>query len=474
MRSSIICLIGLLLFTTQNSFSQTEMSVFSATGRAGVATTLVADYHTLGINTANLGFEDRLGVKVVFGFAEVGASIFSDALGKSELKDAFLQLNPSQLTEEQKSDAAFQFTNKGIAMNVDIMPIGINVNLNEYQIGGLAFSVRGRINSYIKLNDFTSNILFKGFHFSDYFDTLIVDPVSGDTLGIAGIPKRISEVMQGTRINFSVYTEYNFGYGRRLFANEKITLYGGLGIKLIQGYGILDINFENGTFEGFGSITPAAKFDFGSISVPSLDTLSGLKPSGKGTGFEFGLVADFDDRFKVGASIVDIGSITWTGNVVSMNDAILDSLNFSGFNSYNILLEIADVLGSGGFFDIQGLQNKKIKLPTKLRLGGSMVLYDDMLVVGIDVIIPMNNAIGNYVAPVIGVGGDFSPFKQLALSSGFTFGGNYNFNVPFGFLWSFGPKRNYEFGMATRDLLTYFGQNKPTISASAGLLRFKI
>jgi hypothetical protein len=38
------------------SFSQAEMSVYSATGRAGVATTFVTDYQAIGINPANLGF----------------------------------------------------------------------------------------------------------------------------------------------------------------------------------------------------------------------------------------------------------------------------------------------------------------------------------------------------------------------------------------------------------------------------------
>ena len=45
-----------LLFATVFSslaFGQAEMSVFSATGRGGVATTFVTDYQSLGINPAN-------------------------------------------------------------------------------------------------------------------------------------------------------------------------------------------------------------------------------------------------------------------------------------------------------------------------------------------------------------------------------------------------------------------------------------
>ena len=68
---------GLALIAATPMMAQTEMSVFSSTGRAD-ATTFVTDYQAIGINPANLGWAGRYPKKKVFiGLAESSFSAYS-------------------------------------------------------------------------------------------------------------------------------------------------------------------------------------------------------------------------------------------------------------------------------------------------------------------------------------------------------------------------------------------------------------
>ena len=51
-------------------------------------------------------------------------------------------------------------------------------------------------------------------------------------------------------------------------------------------------------------------------------------------------------------------------------------------------------------------------------------------------------------------------------------GGNYDLNIPFGL--TFGFFDIWEFGVATRDVVTLISNETPTISIVAGFLRFRI
>lgn len=465
----------ILATLTISIYAQSEMSVFSAVGRGGVASTFVTDYQALGINVSNLGWKDQFDTHVTIGFMELGASVYSNALKKDELKNSFLTGDPSALSSQEKEDAAQQLINKGLALNIDFMPLGLAINLNGAHIGGFAYNSRLRITSFIKLNDFTSNLLFRGFNYSEYFDTIIgIGPNPDDTFGInTKNPKLLSELLGDTRINLSIYAEHSIGYGRTIYANDEIGVYGGVGIKFIQGFGALDIGIKDGKLRGFASNSPIIGIDYSNISTPSLlDSTARFKPAGKGTGYEFAFNIEYKEKIRVAMSVVDMGSINWTGNVVTLEDHLIDSINFNGINSLNMLAEIQELVGGGSIFKYEGNVSRKEKLPTKFRMGASYKVFSK-LEIGYDLIVPLNNAIGNYQNPIFALGGTITPIKALNISSGFSVGGNYGFNVPVGVVIGLGQKRNFEFGLATRDIITYFGQNKPNISAGLGVLRFR-
>ena len=105
----------LLLFATVFScfaFGQAEMSVFGATGRGGVATTFVTDYQSLGINPANLGLVDKYDTKFSLGLAELGASVYSEALTRTEINNSILSRNPESLSTAEKQEAARELVDR--------------------------------------------------------------------------------------------------------------------------------------------------------------------------------------------------------------------------------------------------------------------------------------------------------------------------------------------------------------------------
>ena len=84
----LLLLFSLFLTGIYAAFGQAEGSVVSATARAGVATTFVTDYHSIGINPANLGLRTKYETKhFTFGLLETNISGFAKGVTKSQMKN---------------------------------------------------------------------------------------------------------------------------------------------------------------------------------------------------------------------------------------------------------------------------------------------------------------------------------------------------------------------------------------------------
>lgn len=444
-------------------FAQGEMSVFNTTGRGGIVTTTARDYQTLGVNPANLAVKNRFDKRFALGFNELGASIYSDALTKTALIDSFLgggDINSFSL--EQKSAAAKQFTDAGLGFNLDYMVIGFGMNLPKF--GGLAFNVRTRNSSFTKIDGFASSILFEGFN-SDYFN---IDTSGGDSVGIAKIPTSASQLIGNTRINLSSTVEANLGYARNVFEKEdEISIYAGVGFKYIVGLAAFNFDAVDGGFGGYLAI-PSGVIDLDDTTGEGVNFK--FSPAGKGFGIDIGGTVILKNRITLSASLVDVGSIKYTGQNFILKDFTLDTLNYDGVESYNIYQDIGELIGGETLFEIEEASDIKVALPTKIRLGGTINLLEEKLLVGADIIIPVNDAVNNFYNPIIALGGTFRPVKALELSSGAVLGINYDVSVPFGITISTKP---YEIGLATRDILILFGQKSPNISFAMGFMRFR-
>jgi len=495
MRRIIVIIICVCSFNAQ---SQYELSSFSTTGRGG-ATTFVTDYQALGINPANLGWTNKFeGKTVALGFNEAAYSFHSEALSKQDLREEFRNIirnrTATDFTREEKLSAAKSFANEGLAFNADYGSFGFAVTTDK--LGGIGFRINDRFQWYSRIGPQASELLFLG-KTAPYFDSLtIVQEVAGladtsviandpsaydyDTLDILNgfnpFPGLISDLLDGSRLSMHWYREYNLSYGRKLFQKDSLfALYGGIGIKYLQGLGVMDINANDGDFEAFSAITPFFDIDYGNAANfnPSTVQQTGVFPNavGQGWGFDLGLNVVLFNKLKIGASYVNGGSITYTGNVYSIKDTLVLSTTTAGLDNYNVFNSIKEFTGEDGLLQWDGESERKVKLPSMIRFGASME-FGKVAQLGIDILVPGNDAPGNLEKVMIGFGGDIRVLRWLTFQAGFVSGGNYSFQVPLGIL--IGPKSGaFEMGIASRDALTFITQNGSTVSLAFGFTRFR-
>ncbi|MFT7158742.1 MAG: hypothetical protein ACI8Q1_003776 [Parvicella sp.] len=493
---NLICIAAVFGFTVASA--QYEMSSFTTTGRGG-ATTFVTDYQACGINPANLGwqseFEDK---KFTMGFTELTFSVHSDALTKDELRSEFKNAISGSTngvwSSEQKRTAAQDFANSGLAMNLDFGTFGFSFATEK--LGGIAFRINDNMTAYSKLNEEMTDIVFLGkispyFNKLNYYDSVAMDTVVIDNYemqdedsianvlnGFASLPQKIGEIMNGSEIRASWTREYNLSYGRKIFGvDDQFEMYAGIGLKYIQGFGMINVKSENDVLTAFSAITPAFNIDFGSASASNPSTIqqgSGTmpKPVGSGVGVDFGINALIKGKLKLAVAVTNIGSMKWTGNVYSLKDTLIVGTDAEGLNSYNVFQSISEFSGNDGVFSWDGEQEIVTKLPSTARMGASMILGEKAHI-GLDILMPFSDeSPASLEKALIGFGGDFSPIPWLRLSGGFLTGGNYDFSIPLG-ITVITKGGSWEAGVASRDAVTFFTQNGPTLSFSTGFARFR-
>jgi len=408
--------------------------------------------------------------------------------------------NYNDLTYAQKLNAAQDFTKTGFALNGSIGTFGFA--FMHPKAGGFAFRMNDNVQWYSKLGDQASDLLFLG-KTSSYFDSLnvyvngvvqtIANPnyaspgslnpntINPDSVisGFSSVPLPISQIMKNSEITMAWTRDYNFSYGRRLFGDSTFAMFAGVGVKYVQGLALLDIRSDaNGKMTAYSSLSPLFGIDYGSASSASnIIESSGnavndaFKSVGKGIGFDFGLNIVVKNKFKLGVSLINMGKVTWNGNVYSVKDTLVLNTTNAGLENYNIASQLGNILGSNGILKLQGQEERETKLPGVIRAGASFK-FGKKLELGVDCIVPMNDAPGSYQKPIIGFGGDVLPAKWLKLQAGFVTGGNYDFQIPIGI--TFITKNgSYECGVASRDAVTFFAKNGPTLSLSMGFMRFR-
>ncbi len=486
---ALICLILKALTTT----AQIEMTSFSATSRGGVSTPLATDYQAQGINPANLALKpEHEGFNNTMGMAELGISIYSDALTKINLNQALFNTD-KKFTPAEKAEAARDFANKGITFNIDFLYGGF-AHQRKDGGAGFCFTMRERAQWYSKFSDKASQILFNGFNaefqigdlVQPYFDSLLTkvvfNPVTNslqiDTLGaIATIPQTLSQILNGTRISMAWSREYAFSYGMTVINNFDFKLNAGVGARYIQGIGNMDIESDGKSLRAFISASPWFGIKFGrdgqlSAGTDSVNNTLLPKPAGDGFGFDIGLTAVFKDKFRISAALTDFGSVNYKTNVFSASDTFLTSLTTRGFTNFDFFQNAQQFDGfQKDLIKWDGLRNHAQALPAKFRFGAALVKKN--IQAGLDVVIPLNDRAGNFVKPFYSLGGEIRLLGFLQVGSGLMFGGNYtNALIPFGITLVTGGGF-WEMGVSTRDISTFLKSRNPMLSLTTGILRFR-
>jgi len=479
-------------------FPQAENSAFNLTGRAGAVTAYAKDYQTIGINPANLGFlTEYEGKKVTFGLGEGGISFYSSALSTNQLIGTLLVLGTNDFDYKQKQEASRLFANKPISFNMDYMLMAASVQIDK--VGGFAFSIRDKLQIYAVFGEKASDLMFMGRASTQNFDLLSYPnqfinlpdvtfpnrpPSNGyslDTLnkirsGISTTSGTIAQAMDGSKVNAQWTREFNLAYGNKILKVDAFEIFGGVGFRYILGYAAVDLEAKNGKFnDSYSSFSPGLDIKIGDGSANATSTTGTIfTPSGQGFGLDLGLSFKYYG-LTAGFSVVNLGSMTWNGNMYKPADGSLSSLTGIGLKNYNLLTQTDQFTSDQGPVKWRPAEARTVSSPGHFRAGLNYN-FNDLVNIGADVIVPINKSAGSLQSNLYAAGLDVRVAKWLRLSTGFSTGGNAvgKYNVPFGILFVVGMNGFYEFGISTRDITTFIVQQGPNLSYTAGFLRFRI
>ncbi|MEH0153942.1 DUF5723 family protein [Limibacter armeniacum] len=504
-----LLLLSQLLLGALVSHAQMAGSVFSAEGRGGVGTTMVTDYHSIGINPANLGVKkDFRDPDYVVGLMEFSASLSSKGLTRGDLWSAIVGGN--KLSSSDKEAALLKLSNASIALNLDVTLLGASMVLPK-NYGGVAFSIKDNVKARFQMNPYMAEFALFGAE-SSYFSHLMlntgeiidnpryhgepgVDEETRQLINKGMLPeseaKTFNELLDGMVMTMTWYREYNVAYGAKLLDRYNFSLYSGVGFRYIQGLMVMDMRVnQQGNFD---PVFSSAFVDSDQIQVGTevsadagLDNRSLTNkwafpdPVGRGFGVDVGLTMLIGKNLRVGASVNNWGSFKWTGDVFRTNlDAPMTELYGQGFDNYNMSDSEGGIYLAGERSLLEWTieeQEKNVELPWTVRFGASYELYK-LFHVGFDVILPQNEVPGSLADPLYGLGGDFQLNKIIKLSSGVSWGGNGGtlVHIPAGITLT-NRKNWFEVGVSTRDIRTWlFSLDQGnTISLSGGFLRVKL
>jgi hypothetical protein len=280
-----------------------------------------------------------------------------------------------------------------------------------------------------------------------------------------------------------MYTEFNFGYGRKVIKKDNIGWYLGVNVKYILGQAMARFyEEESGRLLANSSLSPGFGVVYSGVGVyeGAVNTLegSGLKTVGNGFGFDIGTTLEFKQKLLVGLAVNNIGYIKWKKNVYEGWDGSVWRIETPGINNYNIFEEGQLINTENGpppsDTTIVGISDLKLSLPLHFR-GGISYTFNEYVEAGLDTYFPLGEKVpGSFEAPIYSIGARTNPAEWVQLSIGIVSGGKFGTNVPFGA--TFYPIRNekntWEIGIATRDIITLFKQDNPTVSYAFGFLRF--
>ncbi len=464
-----------LFFLATALFAQTELNSFTSTG-SGYATSTINDYQSLGINPANLGWS-RNSHSMNIGFFEFGGSIYSEPLTKKEIYSD-LYSNTITLDDEGKIDAADAFTDTRMISTASVLLVGFSYQ--DEDIGGFAFNVRQRFTWHSLLNENAANYLFLGYN-DLYFDSTVFE--NGDEVGYSTNPQYATQLYEGSNNHMLLYTEFNLGYGRKIIKDDDIGWYLGINIKYILGQAMARYyQEESGRLLANSSLSPGFGVEYSGEGVyeGTVNILegSGLKTVGNGFGFDIGTTIEIKQKLLIGLAVNNIGYIKWKKNVYKAWDGGVWRIDTPGINNYNIFEEGQLINTDNGppplDTTIVGISDLKLNLPMHFR-GGLSYTFNEYVEAGLDTYIPLGEKVpGSFEAPIFSIGTRANPANWVQLSMGIVSGGKFGTNVPFGA--TFYPLRNdkntWEIGIATRDILTLFKQENPTVSYAFGFLRF--
>ena len=477
------CIVVFLMLCTNVLHAQLEATDYARIGHAGFLASVVTDYQCVGINPANLGFIPTRDVysystplasgseysrkRFAITLGEGGLSLNSNALSKAGLLDLLLQRGSAvRFSQADKLKAAQLFAGRGLRFSADVTPFAFA--FQHESIGGFALSVRERIHGTFVLNDEAAKLMFQGRH-SDYFDSTALN-WRGDTIGYSRNPKKFSEVFNGTNFSLVWLREFALSYGIQVFDDGNTSVYIGVSPKFVQAYAYMEARATSGNLLAQSALSPYFAINYGKATTPSAIAGNALVPVGQGYGFDGGVTVKYND-WSFSSSIIDVGTVTYNGNVFAAGDTVLNNLGSEGFDSYNLFTEAPKITGEGEYFRWSGLLSASSRLPMRMRVGASWQ-QNKRWSYGVDCLVPLNETAGSLEGAFVSAGVDWRPTDWLNVGLGTARSQHAGVTVPVSFMFTVFNGR-WQLGLSTLDASTLFASSNPALSAIVGVARVR-
>ncbi len=478
---SVLILLPLLDVSAQQIASSRLISL------GGLSTAVSTDVDAIGTNPANLEALSR--GNIVIEFIPLGISAGSDFLDLQLYNDYFTGRVDS--TGNKEGTYLSQSDKQNI---LDAFPDGVGNVRTDVNIRDFAVSVR--------------NPLFAlGFSVDEKVGTQTAIPSSFASFALNGLTWGSNYSWNDLALKSFWYRTYNADYAMKLpdvltipkqiAKNFEV----GIGIKFVTGLSYASVQSTNTSIYADSAshvyvvkmglnaeragllsqiISKSVKSNVGDSTV----NFNPFTPQGTGLGVDLGVTGIVMNFFKVGISFTDIGSISWSKNVVYTRGDT--SITFAGLspaqtnvpgsqsnldsikNSFNDYFKDKDTVGS----------SFSTSLPTKMNIGASTVLNDlfpkipGELLVAIDYHQGFNNSLNNSTTPEIDLGAEWKPAQIVPLRTALSFGGEY------GFRWSAGfgidlSTWDFDIGLGTFNAIVAPMSTK-YLSITFSILKFRI
>jgi hypothetical protein len=400
-------------------------------GMGRTFTALSRGLDAVGTNPANLALDDR-NATFTLNLVPLGFQVGSDLFNYKIYNDYFTGIpdpnDPNNriskpLNDNDKKEILGLFPD-GIArtqMRFEIAPIGFSL-----QIGNFGFALVPSVLTAVNLDlsegymKFALNGLEDGGSFYSF---------------------------NGTALNASAVAEVNASLAYILpleFPNvNEISV--GVGVKYLQGLAFIGTDRYNASIETVGDtyidpnsgesifVPKSIKGNFEFLQYVALDTTDFL-PVGRGMGYDIGLSALLFNSIRIGASVTDIGSITWD----KYTKAIVGKSNFELKGAGD--KEGQDSLAKAFKGETKDTTAFTYNLPTAIHLGVEARI-DDIVeaipfrwTVAADVHLGLNEVAGNTKIPQFALGMELDPLAGwLPLRTGILLGGRDRFAWSAGF-----------------------------------------
>lgn len=454
---NIIFILITIYFTitiSPKSTAQTDLGTSFVTGKPG-ATTMLRDYEAIGVNPANLGFNDNN--RFSLGLGGINMNLQSRGMNFKNLYDTLFAKknnnnnnndNNNKVSSWQINQILQLFKNDGINLNSSVNLAGLSLHLGR--LGGISLSMRDRVTMHLSNNNLK--------------ETAVDSLINGKNT------PPISTLVNGTNANIQYLRELNLAYGFKLIHMiPKVDIYAGIGYRYIMGLGYINLTSDNNLTTVQTSIN-GSNYDvikneniLNLLHVPLMSS-DMFNTDGHGSAVDLGANAVLLNKITLGVSINNIGSVKWN----SMQQATASNARVDTIQKHINSLE--DLFNQENLF--KKVPCFKTYLPAEFRLGAGIKL-SRFFEAGADIAAPLNKTYGYNKQAIVSAGVQLNLFRILKLNTGISGNDYLGWNVPIGITLS--AHGFYDIYIATNDILTYVNKTKnPMVSFAICAIRFNL